>query len=118
MFPTTDVNWLDELKRLSEKFRNKPLDAADFASDQDAVITDLSLRTVSGSAAAGGRMTIHAAGKSSSVVPPLEDRLRDDRHLVTGRVIEQDDTVPEYPTRFELDIDVLPAADDTGEDAT
>ena len=60
------------------------------------------------------RFTINAAGRSSSVVAPLEERLRDERHRVTGRVIEQDDTVPEYPTHFELDVDVLPDGDVPG----
>ena len=108
----TDINWLDELQRTGEAIRPHALDADVFATNDDAVVTDLTFKVANGNDAVGGEIVVHAAGRSSSVVPPLEERLRDTQHRVTGRVIEQDDAVENYPTRFEIEVQVLPGVDD------
>jgi hypothetical protein len=110
----TDVNWLDELERLSRQWRPEPLDAEEFPAQTDAVMTLLTVKSGSGTSEELGQMTITAAGRSETIIPPLERRLRDQTHRVTNRVIEPDEAVPGYPARFEMDIDILPAAEEEG----
>ena len=108
----TDVNWLDEFDLFGRRMRPATLDSDEFPSDTDAVVTDLRMQPRRGSSAEGGIMIVTAAGRSPSVVAPLEDRLRDERHVVTGMGIEQKDAIEGYPSGFDMEIDVLMTADE------
>jgi hypothetical protein len=77
----SDVNWLDELDRLSEKLRPAPLDAKDFPEASDIRATQLIATSLLGSDEPGGRLDLTAVARSSSS-RELEARLRDDDHPV------------------------------------
>jgi Tfp pilus assembly PilM family ATPase len=115
-----DVNWLDELERLSRMWRPEPLDSDDFSASDDAVMTELTVVGGTSKTLEIGEMGISAVGRSDAAVPQLEDRLRDAAHRVTGLNIEHDDSVPGYTSSFKMDVDVFPSEDDDlpSEDAT
>lgn len=77
----SDVNWLDELDRLSEKLRPAPLNAKDFPEASDIRATQLIATSLLGSDEPGGRLDLTAVARSSSS-RELEARLRDDDHPV------------------------------------
>lgn len=110
----SDVNWLDELERLSRQWRPEPLDSDNFESQNDAVLTSLWMKGATRGGEAKGEMTISGAGRSAEVIPALESRLRDETHAVTGKSLGQDESVAEYPLHFDMDVEILPADDDEG----
>lgn len=77
----SDVNWLDELDRLSEKLRPAPLNAKDFPEASDIRATQLIATSLLGSSESGGRLDLTAVARSSSS-RELEARLRDEDHPV------------------------------------
>lgn len=108
----TDVNWLDELDRISAAWRPEPLDSKKYPAAEDAVITQLIALRPPGNDIEGGRVSIQAVARGQQVVAKLEGRLRDKSHAVEtigGRV---DSSVPGYLWAFPLTIDVLPSSED------
>jgi hypothetical protein len=77
----SDVNWLDELDRLSKKLRPAPLNAKDFPEASDIRATQLIATSLLGSDEPGGRLDLTAVARSSSS-RELEARLRDEDHPV------------------------------------
>lgn len=106
----TDVNWLDELDRLSSQWRPKPLDAKDFPSATDAVITELTLLRPPGRDVVGGRALVRGVARSAAAVAPIEGRLRDTGHRVATGSGKQDRSVAGYGWSFEMTMDVDPTA--------
>jgi Tfp pilus assembly PilM family ATPase len=110
----TDVNWLDELDRFSQKWRPQTLDAKDFATSADALVTQITAVRPPGSDARGGRLDIQAVAKDAAAVATLEERLRDTSHRVATAGGKQEHTVPGYDWSFNLRMDVAPASDSGG----
>ncbi|GHT36243.1 hypothetical protein FACS189427_07490 [Planctomycetales bacterium] len=83
------INWFEELGWLSKKVPDA----------RDMIVTELTL-----GANRGGSMTLKTLVKDSSVVSPMEERLRDDKHEVkTGEKGEVKGN-PLYGFRFDLSI--------------
>jgi Tfp pilus assembly PilM family ATPase len=112
----TDVNWLDEIDRLSAAWRPEPLDSKKYPAAEDAVITQLIALRPPGNDAAGGRMAIQAVARNPQVMATLERRIRDEAHQVQPGGGRLDNTVPGYLWSFPLTIDVVPV-DDASEEA-
>lgn len=108
---TTDVNWLDELEQFARRVRPEPLSAKDYPVNDDVVLTQLIMVRPPGRDTAGGKMEVHGVAKSSSAVPGLEQRLRDQQHRVTTGFGQQDSTVPGYTWKFGLEVQVPQAAE-------
>jgi Tfp pilus assembly protein PilN len=104
----TDVNWLDELDRLSRSWRRQPLDAKRFPMADDAVVMQLTAYRPPGNQSQGGRLAVQAVARSQSAVAALEKRLRDGGHRVATGGGKQDSTVPGYGWSFGLTMDVAP----------
>ncbi|MEX2309557.1 MAG: hypothetical protein WD738_18290 [Pirellulales bacterium] len=113
----TDVNWLDELEQFARRFRPQPLSAKEFPVDDDVVVTQLTALRPRGIGAVGGRIDLQAKAKSDAAVRDLEQRLRDETHGVTPGGIQQDNTVPGYPRSFDLQVHVVPPAEEATEAA-
>jgi hypothetical protein len=118
----TDVNWLDELDRLSSTWRPEPLDAKQFPMADDAVVTQLTAYRPPGNQSEGGRVAVQAVARNQSAVAKLEKRLRDDEHRVATGGGKLDNTVPGYGWSFGLTMDVArqdaDAAPDAGAEAS
>lgn len=108
----TDVNWLDELDRLSAAWRPEPLDSKKYPAAEDAVITQLIALRPPGNDVVGGRVAIQAVARSQQVVATLEGRLRDKSHEVETAGGRVDSTVPGYLWSFPLSIEVLPPSEE------
>jgi hypothetical protein len=106
----TDVNWLEEIDRLSQKWRPQTLDAKDFSTSADALVTQLTTARPAGNDAKGGRLDIQAVAKDAAAVATLEERLRDADHRVATAGGKLDHTVPSYDWSFGLRMDVVPSA--------
>jgi hypothetical protein len=104
----TDVNWLDELEQAARRVRPKPFSDKEFPVNDDVVVTQLMMFRPPGNDAVGGRMGVQAVAKTPSAVRGLEDRLRDERHVVYGGGGQQDSTVPGYNWAFGLEVHVAP----------
>jgi hypothetical protein len=103
----TDVNWLDELDRLSNQWRPEPLDSKTYPAAEDAVVTDLTLGR--GAAKEGGLIKIQALARNQRVVGTLEKRLRDESHQVAPISVKTDSSMPGYGWSFPLTMEVMPA---------
>jgi hypothetical protein len=107
----TDVNWLEELRSLSNKWRPKPLDSKEFPVADDIVVTQLTAFRPPGNDARGGRVAVQAVARSQSAVATLEQRLRDLEHGINTGGGKQDSSVPGYVWSFGLTMDVAPSDD-------
>lgn len=107
----TDVNWLDELNEFAHRVRPQPLASKDFAVNDDAVITQLTLIKPPGANPVGGRMDVQAVAKSPAAVASLEQRLRDGKHTVSTGGGKLEKSIPSYDWSFGLDVRVPPASD-------
>jgi Tfp pilus assembly PilM family ATPase len=110
----TDVNWLDEIDRLSQKWRPQTLDAKDFSTSADALVTQLTVVRPPGNGAKGGRLDVQAVAKDAAAVATLEERLRDADHRVATAGGKQEHTVPGYDWSFGLRMDVTHTTDAGG----
>lgn len=108
----TDVNWLDELDRISAAWRPEPLDSKKYPAAEDAVITQLIALRPPGNDAVGGRVSIQGVARSQAAMNKIEARMRDASHLVGATGGRIDSSVPGYLWAFPLTVDVLPTADD------
>jgi hypothetical protein len=112
----TDVNWLDELDRLSLKWRPEPLEAKKFPVADDAVVTQIVAFRPPGNQSRGGRVVVQAVARNQAALATLEGRLRDAEHRVATGSGKQDSSVPGYGWSFGLMMDV-PATDESAEAA-
>jgi Tfp pilus assembly PilM family ATPase len=108
----TDVNWLDELEQFARRVRPQPLVSEEFPVADDVVVTQLTMLRPPGADPIGGRIDLQAKARSDAAVRDLEQRLRDERHRVTPGGVQQDNTVPGYPRSLDLQVQVLPPADE------
>jgi Tfp pilus assembly PilM family ATPase len=104
----TDVNWLDELVKISRELRPEPLKSKKFPVAQDVVIKQLTLSTPPGSEPQGGLVDLSAVAKNSAVVSALEGRLRDERHRMEAGGGKQDHSVSGYDWAFGMRVGVAP----------
>lgn len=95
----SDVNWLDELRELSD----------DFPQAKDVLITQLRM----GPHAAGAEITLEGYLREADTADQLEANLRDDGHLVEGRGLQQDSSKPCYSWRFTTSMLVKPQDPET-----
>lgn len=94
-FAAGDVNWLEQLYDLSEKFpsaENATVDTATFSSLADG----------------GGQVFLEGYVRDPSVIEDMESRLRDAQHQVTGAGTQFDERQPELRWEFKERIVVLP----------
>lgn len=93
-----DVNWLDELRRLSERM----------PPGREAIVTDMSAvaRTE------GGQVTISGGATGSDVIDDMFRHLSDDRHDVTSRGTGSTSDHDKFPKAFTKIINVKPPAAD------
>lgn len=94
-FAAGDVNWLEQLYELSEKFpsaENATVDTATFNSLADG----------------GGQIFLEGYVRDPSVIEDMESRLRDAQHQVTGGGTQFDERQPELRWEFKEKIVVLP----------
>ncbi|QDV78217.1 hypothetical protein [Botrimarina mediterranea] len=106
----SDVNWLDELDRLSQKLRPAPLDAKDFPVASDIRATQLIATAMLGGNEPGGRIDLTAVARSSSS-SELEARLRDGNHPVEPISTTETPAKDEYRYKYTALLRVPP---DTG----
>jgi len=90
-----NVNWFEQLDWLS---RNVP-------GPRDMILNDLTL-----SANSGGSMTLKTLVKDSSIFAPMEEKLRDDGHLVKPGEKGEQKGSPFYSYRYNLSIFLSKAA--------
>jgi hypothetical protein len=107
----TDVNWLDELEEFARRVRPKPLKDKEFPVENDIVITQVILSKPAAMGEAGGQLKLEAKAKNDPAVRDLEQQLRDARHRVKPGFSKKDTTVPGYPQAFELNVRVMPPAE-------
>ena len=83
------VNLLTELDQLGQHLRPKPLDAADFKSDEDVVVTKLIVT--------GRQIALEAAARAAAALPPVEGRLRAANYTADrGAIDPESKAVPGY----------------------
>ena len=107
----SDVNWLDELDRLSRRWRPEPLASKEFRVSDDAVVTQLVAISPQGADSRGGFFDLSAIAKSDTAIAPLEGRLRDEGHLVRAGGLKRDHSVPGYERAFGVRMNVPPHND-------
>ena len=94
-FADGDVNWLDELYRLSKKFP-----AAD-----EGIVDSVTFSTRTGG---GGLINLEGYVRDPAVIERMESALRDARHQVSGSGTTLDERQPEHRWQFKERIVVLP----------
>jgi len=99
VFAAGDVNWLDELYSLSEKFPNAAEAVVDTA-------------TFSSVAEGGGQIYLEGYVREPAVIEQMESRLRDKGHQVTGSGTQFDERQPELRWQFKEKVVVLPRAEE------
>ncbi len=91
----SEINWLDELRRLSDRF--PPAD--------QAVVQRISMAP---SAAARSIITMSVRVQDPSIIARLEQDLRNEAHQVSSQRISQSDPNQEFSTQFETSVIVTP----------
>ncbi len=98
-FAAGDVNWLDQLHLLSQKF----------PSAADAVVDTAVFNTMS---EGGGQINLDGYVREPAVIEQMESRLRDANHQVTGSGTQFDERQPELRWTFKERIVVLPPSEE------
>jgi Tfp pilus assembly PilM family ATPase len=101
----TDVNWLEELKRLSEGVRPEVLTSSKFPAGEDIIVKQLTFFRPASSA--GGQIDVDAIGRTAATAT-LEQRLRDEDHLITSGPAQRNRSASGYEFSFDLGITVAP----------
>ncbi|MCH5373907.1 MAG: hypothetical protein JJ992_08025, partial [Planctomycetes bacterium] len=94
-FTLGDVNWLDEVYRLS----------GDFPPPEDAIIEQASFNAVP---SGGGQILLEGYVSEPKVIRDMEVSLSDQQHQVTGTGAQLDDRRQEHPWEFKEKIVVQP----------
>jgi hypothetical protein len=94
-FAAGDVNWLDELYGLSQKFPN--------ADEALVDVVTFSTRTEG-----GGLVYLEGYVRDPAIIEKMESKLRDARRQVTGSGTTFDERQPEYRWQFKERIVILP----------
>jgi hypothetical protein len=89
----SDMPWLDKLYNLSHALRGVPLDAKDFPTEKDVVVTSLTLASAEG----GGRATFDLAATDHRLALEIEKRIREMGGTMTAETaFEEEETRPGY----------------------
>jgi hypothetical protein len=96
-----DINWLDELRELSEEFPEA----------DKAIVTQLSASALT----SGGRMTLTGAVNDSATVTAIEEAIVDDRHDVKGRGARPTEDIERYERSYTKIVNVKPFYPDAAE---
>jgi hypothetical protein len=94
-----DVNWLEELRDLSNRF----------PSPRDAVVLRMSMRPSQG---AGGLIDLQGLVRDPKVVVNLERQVRDDFRTVRSRRVQQRTQEDDYTWLYETSVSVAPRRPD------
>ncbi len=92
-----DINWLDELRDLSEKYPDA----------DEAIVTNF----VATSRDTGGRMTLSCQTANTSVIAEAVDGIRDARHQVISKNRGLTKDQSRYSTKVTLQVNVSPASE-------
>ncbi|HPM84814.1 MAG TPA: hypothetical protein PLF81_29115 [Candidatus Anammoximicrobium sp.] len=95
-FAAADVNWLEQLVDLSEKF----------PSPEDAIVDTATFSSLTDGG--GGQVFLEGYVRDPAVIEGMESRLRDAQHQVTGGGTQFDERQPELRWQFKEKIVVLP----------
>jgi hypothetical protein len=93
----SEINWLDELRRLSDRF--PPAD--------QAVVQRISMAPT---ASSRGLISMSVRVQDPSIVARLEEQLRDATHQVSSQRISQSDPNERFSTQFETRLVITPPA--------
>ena len=96
-----DVNWLEEMRLLSERFPEA----------KDGMLTGLSMNT----SEEGGQVRLDGLVREARVVSSLESHLRDQRRSVGGNSRQEDDSQKPYNWRFSSTL-VVGLEEDAGQE--
>ena len=88
---TDDVNWLDELRELSQKFPER--------SSMQVKTMILSTGTTS-----DGVISMSVRAKDNSAIASLEQRVRDKNHQIRTNQLSQSESDKEFPWQFEASV--------------
>ncbi len=94
-----DVNWLDELRDLSERF----------PGPRDAVVLRMSMRPASG---AGGLIDVQGLVRDPKIVVNMERQVRDSFRTVRSRRVQQRTADNDYTWLYETSVSVAPRRPD------
>ena len=104
----TDVNWLDEVDRLSLQLRPQTLDDKNFDAPNDILLTSLVASKASGARGTGGTIVLKGRARDDRTLQVIEKRLRDNRHEVHPKgVVKSPEGLP-YVWDFQADLVVTP----------
>jgi Tfp pilus assembly PilM family ATPase len=92
------VDWLEELASFSSPER--------FPVAEDAMLVQWRTAT---RANGGGQMSLEGRARESSVIPEMEELLRNEQHTVKSGVSLNDKEDARYPWRFDETVEVAPA---------
>ena len=92
-FRKADVNWLEELRELSDEM----------PAAEDAIVRQWSAVAVPNG---GGKMGMEVDARSPAVVAQAQTNLRDDRHHVYGKGSKEDPQAEPYRWRFDQSIEI------------
>ncbi|MFO0871593.1 MAG: hypothetical protein U0935_21935 [Pirellulales bacterium] len=98
-FVASDVTWLDELYRVSDRF----------LPPEQAIVSQLSALTQQ---SGGGQLILEGHVRQSDEIDDLEARLRDVTHRVSGAGGQFDPRQSQYPWQFKESIVVAPPGED------
>lgn len=100
-FTRTDINWLDELYRLSTKYL--PAD--------DSLVAEINM--LAGGRSGGGQTTIEGFVRQSNLIDELQNRLRDEKHQVSNTGSSFDEKQDVYRWRYTETIVTAPENPET-----
>ncbi|MGI9457812.1 MAG: hypothetical protein ACR2NU_14700 [Aeoliella sp.] len=108
----TDVNWLDELDRLTMSLRPKELDDKEFDASSDVLLTSLIANKAPGTRGVGGKLALGGRVRDDGVLEAMEQRLRDSHHEVDPKNVISDSQSQPYVWVFQTDIAINPSLPD------
>ena len=88
----SDVIWLDELDKLSTALRPLKMDAKEYRSDQDVIVTSLRMNSKKN----GGMINLDTVTKNKNTMAAVEKRLRDKKHGIGIVGGGQNSDIPNY----------------------
>jgi hypothetical protein len=86
-----DVNWLDELRELSQKF-------------PDRSSMQVKTMTLSSGSTSDGVISMSVRAKDSSAIASLEQKVRDKDHQIRTNQLSQNEADKEFPWQFEASV--------------
>lgn len=101
----TDVNWLDEIDRVTLTLRPEPLDNhEEFKPDCDVLLTSLVAKQAPGRNGVGGTLELAGGVRDDDVLEGLEDQLRGVDRQVNPKLMLKDPEASPYVWSFQDDV--------------